>query len=90
MANLDKSVLNIMDLHDAFREMAAIRGAPAKLLRTEDQVQELMEQQAQDMQNQQAAAQAPQVAMGVKNLAQAAQMAGGAAAGAGAQPGPTQ
>jgi hypothetical protein len=75
-ANLDKSVIYLMDYHDAMREMAQIRGTPAKLLRSEDQVQALMEN-AKEEQNQAAAAQmAPQVAMGVKNLAQAAQAAG--------------
>jgi hypothetical protein len=83
MANLDKTVLMIMDFHDAGRAMAEIRGCPAKILRTEDQVQALLEQQAEQAQDQQAAEQAPQVAMGVKNLAQAAQ----AASTAGASPG---
>jgi hypothetical protein len=76
MANLDKSVLYTIDLHDAAREMANIRGCPAKLLRSEDQVQELMEQAAKQQQDMQAAEQAPQIAMGAKNLAQAAQAAG--------------
>jgi hypothetical protein len=85
MANLDKTVLMVMDFHDAARKMARIRGTPADLLRSEEQVQALMEQSAQQAQMQQAAEQAPQVAMGVKNLAQAAQ-----AVGAGASPGATQ
>jgi hypothetical protein len=83
MANLDKSVLYVMDLHDAFREMAAIRGAPLKLLRTEDQVQALLEQSSQQQAQAAQAQQAPQVAMGVKNLAQAAQALGGVQGGAG-------
>jgi hypothetical protein len=84
MANLDKSVLYIMDWHDAAREMATIRGAPAKLIRSEDEVQHLLDQANQQQQQQQAAAAAPQVALGVKNLAQAAQaasQAGGASPG---------
>jgi hypothetical protein len=85
MANLDKSVLYIMDLHDAAREMASIRGVPAKLMRTEEQIQELMEKAQQDQQEAQTAAAAPQVALGVKNLAQAAQAA--SAAGSGGSPG---
>lgn len=81
MANLDKSVLYVVDFHDAAREMATIRGMPAKLLRSEDQVQALLEKANEDQQAAGAAAQAPQVAMGVKNLAQAAQALGvGAAA----------
>jgi hypothetical protein len=78
MANLDKSVLMLMDFHDAGREMALIRGCPPKLIRSEDQVQALLQQATQQQQDQQAAAGAPQVAMGVKNLAQAAQAASAA------------
>lgn len=84
MANLDKSVLMLMDFHDAGREMALIRGCPAKLIRSEDQVQALLEQAAQQQQEQQTAEQAPQVALGAKNLAQAAQAASAAGASAGA------
>jgi hypothetical protein len=84
MANLDKTVLFLMDFHDAGREMAAIRGCPAKLLRTEEQVQDLLEQASQQAQQNDAAQQAPQVAAGVQKLASAAQIAssGGAAGGA--------
>lgn len=90
MMNIDPTVKFLMDWHDAGREMAAIRGCPAKLINSEDHVQALLEQAAQQQQEAQAAAQAPQVAMGVKNLAQAAQAAAAAGAGspgAGAQPG---
>ncbi len=82
MANLDKSVLYLMDFHEAGREMAIIRGCPAKLIRSEDQVQQLLEHAAQQQQDLQSAQQAPQVAMGVKNLAQAAQAMGAGTAGA--------
>lgn len=85
MANLDKSVLQLMDFHEAGREMATIRGCPAKLIRSEEQVQILLEHAAEQEQQAQMAQQAPQVAMGAKNLAQAAQAiqaAGGASAGA--------
>jgi hypothetical protein len=78
MANLDKTVLYVVDFHDAAREMASIRGMPAKLLRSEDQVQALLEQAAQQQQEAQSAEQAPQVAQGVKALAQAAQAASAA------------
>ena len=76
-ANLDKTVLAIADLHDAAREMAQIRGAPAKLMRSEEEVDAILQQQSQQAQLATAAQQAPQVAMGVKNLAQAAQISGG-------------
>jgi hypothetical protein len=78
MANLDKSVLYLMDFHEAGREMASIRGCPAKLIRSEDEVQMLLEHAAAQQQQLQAAQQAPQVAMGAKNLAQAAQAASAA------------
>lgn len=85
MVNLDPSVKFLMDFHDAGREMATIRGCPAKLIRSEDQVTQLLTQAAQQQQLQEAAQQAPQVAMGVKNLAQAAQFAS-TAGGAGGAP----
>jgi hypothetical protein len=87
MANIDPTVKYVVDFHDAAREMAQIRGMPAKLLRSEDQVQALLEHAAQQQQEQIQATQAPQVAMGAKNLAQAAQAA--AAAGGGGAPGAT-
>jgi hypothetical protein len=76
MANIDPTVKFTVDWHDAAREMAKIRGMPAKLMRSEDQVQTLLEQAAQQQQEQTQAAQAPQVAQGVRALAQAAQAAG--------------
>ena len=76
MANIDPSVRLVIDLHDALREMANIRGCPAKLLRSEDQVDQLMQQQAQEQSQQQQAAQAPQVAQGALALAKAAQASG--------------
>jgi len=83
MANLDKSVLRIIDLHDAVREMAQIRGCPAKLILSEEQVQHLMEADQQQEQALQAAQAAPQVSQGVLNLAKAAQ----ASAAVGGAPG---
>lgn len=76
VANLDKTVLRIMDFHDAVREMAQIRGCPAKLILTEDQVQILIQNDEKQQQAAQAAQQAPQVSASVLNLAKAAQAAG--------------
>jgi hypothetical protein len=86
MANLDKSVLQLFDFHEAGREMAEIRGCPAKLLRSEEEVNALLEHANEQAQQQQAMQAAPQVALGIKNLAQAAQAAGsqGGAASPGA------
>jgi hypothetical protein len=76
IANLDPTVKFVVDWHDTAREMGKIRGMPAKLMRSEDQVQALLKQAADQQQGAQQAAQAPQVAQGVKALAQAAQAAG--------------
>ncbi len=88
MANLDKSVLNIIDMTDAAREIALINGCPAKLLRSDEQIDELVQQQQQDAQAQQLVNGAPQVSLAAKNLAQA-QQASAAAAGSNAGPAPT-
>jgi hypothetical protein len=82
MANLDKSVLNLLDFVDAGRELAMINGCPPKLLRTNDQITELMQHQADQAQQQQALQSAPQVSMAAKNLSQA-QLASAQAAQAG-------
>ena len=76
MAQIDPSVTKIIDLHDALREMAQIRGMPAKLVRTEAQVQEILEQAAQEQQEQQQIAAGPAVSQSALNLAKAAQAAG--------------
>ena len=71
MANLDKSVLNVLDFTDAAREIALINGTPAHLLRSADQIDEIMAHQAQEAQTQQIVQGAPQVSMAAKNLGQA-------------------
>lgn len=86
MSQIDPSVRHVIDVHDAAREMANIRGCPAKLLRSEDQVMELLQQDSEQQGAAAASAAAPQVSASIKNLAQAAQLASasgmGAAAGA--------
>jgi hypothetical protein len=89
MMNLDPSVKQLLDFHEAAREMANIRGCPAKLLRSEEMVNQLLEQAAQQQQEQQEMQAAPQVAMGVKNLAQAAQAASQAGTAGGAPGAPS-
>lgn len=86
MANLDKTVLTVVDMHEAAREMRLIRGAPAKLMRSEEEVDEILQQQQSQDQDAAEAAQAPQVAMGVKNLAQAAQALGATGTGGAGAP----
>lgn len=75
MAQLDKSVLNIIDLTDAAREMALINGCPAKLLRSDEEVDELVQQQTQQAQEAQLVEGAPGVSQAALNLAKAGQAA---------------
>jgi hypothetical protein len=77
ISQLDPSARLVIDAHDAVREMAAIRGCPAHLLLSEPQVEALMQHAAQQQQESQAAPNALALTTGVKNLAQAAQAAGG-------------
>lgn len=86
MAQIDKSVALKADLHEAADIMADVRGVPARVVRSEEQVQTLLEHQAQMQQEATAAQQAPDVADSVLKLAQASQAAG---SGGGAQGGGT-
>jgi Bacteriophage head to tail connecting protein len=83
MANLDKSVLQLFDFVAAAREMALINGTPAKLLRSDEEVDQLLQQQQQAEQGQQIVQGAPQVSMAAKNLAQAQQALAASGGGAG-------
>lgn len=89
ISQLDPSAKFVVDTHEAAREMGKIRGAPAKLVRSEEDVVKLLEEASKQQQQQQAIAQAPQVAQSVKALAQASQAAG-AAGPAGGSPGAPQ
>ena len=73
MANLDKSVLNVIDFTDAAREMALINGCPAKLLRSDEQVDEIVQAQQQQNQQQAMVQGAPAVSQSALNLAKAQQ-----------------
>jgi len=83
LSQLDPSVKYIMDAHEAAREMADIRGVPAKLVRSEEEVTQLLQHATDQQQQAGQAASFPALAGGVKDLAQAAQ----AASQGGAQPG---
>ncbi len=89
ISQLDPSAKYVIDAHDAVREMAAIRGCPAHLLLSEDQVAQLLQHNAEQQQQQQMAPNALALTTGVKNLAQAAQAAGGSG-GAGQPPAAAQ
>lgn len=86
MAQLDPSVLKLVDFTDAAREMALINGMPAKLLRTDEQIDELLNQQAQQAQDQQMVDGAQPISASALNLAKAQQaMAQAGQANAGTQ-----
>jgi hypothetical protein len=84
MAQIDPSVRQIMDLHEAFREMANIRGCPAKIMRSEEEVDALMQHAADQQQQQQTAAAIPALSKSALNLAQAGQAAAAGGSGGGA------
>lgn len=81
-AQVDPSVKYLVDWHEAGRTMADIRGMPAKLIRSEEQVEALLEHAADQTQEAQAGGSFPAISQGVLNLAKAAQAAGGAGGGA--------
>ena len=58
------------------RELAEINGVPAKVMRSEDDVKAMKDQQAQTAQAQQLLQAAPVISGSVKDLAQAQAMAG--------------
>lgn len=85
LSTIDPSVKFLADVHEMAREMGAIRGAPAKVIRPEEEVVELMQHAAEQQQQAAAAQAAPAITGGALNLAKAAQAAsaaGGGSAGA--------
>ena len=82
LSQLDPSVKFIFDAHEAARILADVRGTPGKVVRSEDEVVELMQHAAEQQQGAGAETAFPAIAGGVKDLALASQ----AAAGTGAQP----
>lgn len=84
-AQIDPSVKFLVDWHEAARTMADIRGMPAKLLHSEEEVQQLLEHAADQSSQAGASASFPAASQGVLNLAKAAQAA--SAAGGGGAPG---
>ena len=73
LAQLDPSAAHVLDVVDAAREMAMINRCPAKLLRTDEQIQEMMQAQAQQAQEAQLTAAGPAVSQSALNLAKAQQ-----------------
>lgn len=76
LSQIDPSVLKVFDVKKALRRLAEIRGFPADLLRTDDDIEQDNEEAANEQQLQQLLAAAPVVSGSVKNLAQAQAAAG--------------
>jgi hypothetical protein len=86
MIQIDPSVKNILDFTEAAREVALINGCPAKLLRSPEEIDEIMQHDQQQQQAAQMVQGAPGVSQAALNLAKAHQAMGGQG-GAPAPPG---
>ncbi len=71
---VDPSVANRINLHEAIKEMAKIRGVAGGMIRQDDEVNAIMKQQQAQMQQQQTMEAAPAMAGAVKDIAQAEAM----------------
>lgn len=78
LAQIDPSVMNVFDPHAVARELADINGVPVKVLRTQEQLDEMAEQQAQQQQAAALLQAAPVVSGAAKDMAQAQALAGAA------------
>lgn len=78
LAQVEPSVMMIFDPIAAARELAIINGTPEKVLRTPEQVAQMLEEKAKQAQAQQLLEAAPVAAGAAKDFAQAQAMAGAA------------
>ena len=78
LAQLDQSVMDIIDMHTAARELLDANGFPASATRSDDEATALSDQRAQAAQMQQMLAAAPVAAGAAKDFAQAQALAGSA------------
>lgn len=76
LAQIDPSVMARFDIDDAAKQLAEINGMPASIIRSDDEVTALKDQQATQQQAQQLLAAAPVAASASKDFAQAASLAG--------------
>lgn len=76
LAQIDPSVMMIFNPEQIARELAEINGVPAKILRSQEQIDEMKEQQAEQAQAQALLQAAPIAANSAKTLAETAQVAG--------------
>lgn len=70
-AGMDESVADRVDLHDALKNIAAIRGIPVGVLRQDDAVEEIAQAKAQRRELMQGMAMASEAAGAAKDIAQA-------------------
>jgi hypothetical protein len=79
LAQIDPDAASIMDIVAAGREIADIKGVPAKLLRSDDQIAQLKQQKEQQQAASEIAEHAPGLSKAALNLAQAGQASAAAA-----------
>jgi hypothetical protein len=75
LAQIDPDVMSVIDLSKAARELAEINGVPYKIMRSEDEVQAIKDQNATRQQAQDLLAAAPVAAASAKDMAQAQALA---------------
>lgn len=78
LAQFDKSVVNLVDTHNAARQMLEANGFPASAIRSDDEATAISDAQAQAEQQAQVLAGAPVAASAAKDFAQAQALAGSA------------
>jgi hypothetical protein len=76
LAQFDPEVLMVFDPKKIARELADINGVPAKVLRSDEEIFAIKDQQAQQAQLEQLLQAAPIVANSAKTLTETAQLAG--------------
>ncbi|MCA3514263.1 MAG: phage head-tail adapter protein, partial [Rhodobacter sp.] len=70
MANIDPSVLQVINFEEAARVLAAVNGAPRRVIRSPDEMAAIKEQQVQQQQLETLLAAAPVAANTAKTMAQ--------------------
>jgi hypothetical protein len=76
LAQFDPDVLMVFDSKKIARELADINGVPAKVMRSEEEIMFMKDQQAQQQQLAQLLQAAPVVANSAKTLTETAALAG--------------
>ena len=71
---VDPQAAIVMDVKESLRTVAEINGVPARLIRSKDQIEQMLQKQAEDQQAAQAAAVAPEMSQAALNAAKAEQI----------------